>query len=168
MLSAERLIAGSRAVPAAPLGPTCIVGAAGTRYLRRMSIPVPLERLRAALEERGGGAYLLTVSDDGRAHAVHVPVRWEGDALAADVGRRSAANATVRPAVSLLFPVRTPDDYSLIVDGTAATMASDDRQRVRITPTKAVLHRPAPAPYSTSACRADCVPLLPPAERGGS
>ena len=128
-----------------------------------MSIPVPLERLRAAVAERGRIAYVLTVSDDGRPHAVHGTVRWEGDALAADVGRRSAANAAARPAVSLLYPVRSDGDYSLIVDGTA-TVAG---QRLLVTPTRAVLHRPAPAPDPASAsCEADCVPLFPPSTRG--
>jgi hypothetical protein len=131
-----------------------------------MSIPVPLDRLRAALDERPGGAYLLTVSSDGRPHAVHVPVRWDGDVLTADVGKRSAANAAQRPSVSLLYPVRTPDDYSLIVDGTATSGPADGGAQVRITPTKAVLHRPAAAPDPTSTCDADCVPLLPPAGRG--
>ena len=58
-----------------------------------MTIPVALEGLRAALAERGGTAYLLTVSDDGGPHAVSRPLRWEADALAADVGTRTAANA---------------------------------------------------------------------------
>ncbi len=126
-----------------------------------MSIPVPLEGLRAAVEERGGRAYLITVSDDPRPHAVHVPVRWEGDVLAADVGTRSAANAAARPAVSLLYPIRADGDYSLIVDGTAVVTAREDAHRLLITPTKAVLHRPAAAPDPQSACSADCVPLLP-------
>ena len=95
-----------------------------------MSIPVPLERLRAALEERGGSAYVLTVSDDARPHAVHVPVRWEGDVLAADVGKRSAANAAARPVVSLLYPVRADGDYSLIVDGTAVVASREDGHRL--------------------------------------
>jgi hypothetical protein len=127
-----------------------------------MSIPVPLERLRAALAERGASAYVLTVSDDGSPHAVHAPVRWEGDALAADVGRRSAANATARPSVSLLYPVRAADDYSLIVDGAAAVTATANGGRVLVTPRRAVLHRPAPAAADATAsgCAADCVPLL--------
>ena len=125
-----------------------------------MSIPVPLERLRAAVAERGPNAYVLTVSDDGRPHAVHAPVRWQDDVLAVDVGRRSAANATVRPAVSLLFSIRTDDDYSLIVDGSAAVVSDADAHRLLVTPAKAVLHRPAPAPDpTTSSCGADCVPL---------
>jgi len=124
-----------------------------------MSVPVPLPRLRAAIEERGASGYLLTVCDDGSPHAVHTPVGWEGDSIVADVGKRSAANAAARPAVSLLFPVREDGDYSLIVDGTAVVDAHDGR-RLRITPTKAVLHRPAAAPDPASPCDADCVPLL--------
>jgi hypothetical protein len=125
-----------------------------------MSIPVPVERLRAAIEERGRVAYLLTVSDDGRPHAVHGPLSWDGDALVADVGRRTAANAAARPSVSLLFPVRSDGDYSLIVDGTAAIPPGGDGRRLSITPTKAVLHRPAAVPDPTASCEADCVPLL--------
>ena len=52
--------------------------------------------------------------------------------------------------VSLLYPVRSEGDYSLIVDG----------RRLCITPTKAVLHRPATAPDPASLCAADCVPLV--------
>ena len=133
-----------------------------------MTIPVPLERLRAALEERGGDAYLLTVTDEGCPHAVHVPVRWEGDELVTEVGKRSAANAVARPAVSLLFPVRRSGDYSLIVDGTAAVEPGESGRRVRIAPSKAVLHRAAPAPTPDAACDADCVPVLPdPTGRAG-
>jgi hypothetical protein len=131
-----------------------------------MSIPVPMDALRAAVEERGRRAYVLTVSDDGRPHAVHGAVRWEGDVLAAVVGRRSAANAAARPSVSLLYPVRADGDYSLIIDGTAALATGADGQRLLITPTRAVLHRPAAAPApTTSTCDADCVPLLPPSTR---
>jgi len=121
-----------------------------------MSIPVALDGLRAALAERPPAAYLLTVSEDGRPHAVHVPVVWYGDRLAADVGKRTASNAAARPAVSLLYPLRRDDDYSLIVDGTAEVGG----QRVLVTPIKAILHRPAVAPDPASACAADCVPLL--------
>ena len=131
-----------------------------------MSIPVPLERLRAAIAERGGRAYVLTVSDDGSPHAVHASVRWEGDVLAADVGRRSAANVGARLAASLLYPVRSEDDDSLIVDGTATVASGDGGQRLLLTPTRAVLHRPARSSAATrSACDADCVPLFPPPRR---
>ena len=131
-----------------------------------MSIVVALERLRAAVTERGPRAYVVTVSDDGTPHAVHAAVRWEGDVLAADVGRRSAANAAARPAISLLYPVRSDDDHSLIVDGTATVASGDDGPRLLVSPTRAVLHRPAATRDATAtSCEADCVPLLPPSGR---
>lgn len=135
-----------------------------------MSVAVALAELRAALAERPSAAYLLTVSDDGRPHAVHVALAWDGDRLAAEVGRRTAANAAARPSVSLVFPLRTADDYSLIVDGTASPAeapTAGEARRVLIAPTKAVLHRAAAAPDPSSACGSDCVPLveLPPRPR---
>ena len=126
-----------------------------------MSIPVPLDRLLVAIAERGGSAYVLTVGDDGRAHAVHCGVCWEGDFLTADVGKRTASNAGARPSISLLYPIRGDGDYSLIVDGTARVASREDGQRLLITPTRAVLHRPAAVPDPTASCAADCVPLLP-------
>jgi hypothetical protein len=125
-----------------------------------MSIPVSLDRLRAASEERGPSAYVLTVSEDGRPHAVHGPVCWKGAVMAAEVGRRTAANAATRPVVSLLFAVRADGDYSLIVDGTATVERTESGHRLLVTPIKAVLHRPATVPDPTSSCTADCVPLL--------
>jgi hypothetical protein len=120
-----------------------------------MSIPVPVEGIRAALAERGNKAYLLTVSEDARPHAVHGALAWEGDRLVLEAGKRTVANAGAHPHVSLLSPGATDDDYSLIIDGTAAV----EGQRVMITPTKGVLHRPAPSPDPTSSCSHDCVPL---------
>ena len=131
-----------------------------------MSIPVPLLRLRAAIEERDGAAYLLTVSDDGSPHAVHAPVCWEGEVLVAEIGKRSAANAAARPAVSVLFPVRGVGDYSLIVDGTATVTSSDGARRMTVAPARAVLHRPAVVSDPTAPCAADCVPLLRPGPEG--
>ena len=127
-----------------------------------MSIPVPIERLLLEVETRGESAYLLTVSDDGRPHAVHVPVRWQENKLAVEAGKRSAANAAARPAVSLLYTMREPGDYSLIIDGTAVISAGTTGPVLLITPTAAVLHRPAKVPDPSSACGADCVPLLSP------
>lgn len=121
-----------------------------------MSIPVAVEELREALRERGDTAYLLTVTDDGSPHAVHLSLRWQDDVLAMEVGKRTAANAAARPVVSLLCPVRSAGDYSLIIDGTAVVA----ERELRVTPTKAVLHRAAAAPDPTAACGHDCVPIV--------
>lgn len=128
-----------------------------------MSIPVALDELRST----SGGyrfAYLMTTSDDGRPHAVAVSPAHDGaDLVVTGVGRRTASNAEARPAVSLVWPPDVIDGCSLIVDGQASVErgAGADGARVVVSPTKAVLHRPAPSPDPTSSCTSDCrsVPL---------
>jgi hypothetical protein len=122
-----------------------------------MSIPVALDGLRAAVAERTLAPYLLTVNDDGRPHAVAVQPVWDGDALVADAGRRTCTNAAARPLVSLVWPAADGAGYSLIVDGDASV----DGGRVRVVPTTAVLHRPAPSPAAPAdgGCGNDCVPV---------
>jgi hypothetical protein len=106
-----------------------------------MSIAVPLDELEAKLDEFPW-CYLVTVRDDGRPQSLAVPTRMVDGALVATVGQRAAQNATARPNVTLLFPGPTGTDYSLIVDGDAAV----DGDQITITPTWAVLHRPALGP----------------------
>lgn len=123
-----------------------------------MSIPVPMDRLAATLADFDL-AYLLTVTDDGRSHVAAVSVAAGGAAFAVTgTGRGSRRNAAARPAVTLLWPPRDPHGHSLIVDGTAETAGED----LTLTPSRAVLHRPAPAPEpAAGACGADCVELVP-------
>jgi len=103
-----------------------------------MSIPVPLDELESRLAHFPW-AYLVTVRDDGRAQALAVPTRIAHHALVATVGGGAAHNATARPQVTMLFPGPSGSEMSLIVDGTAEV----DGDRIAITPTWAVLHRPA-------------------------
>lgn len=130
-----------------------------------MSIPVELEQLAATMEGYGF-AYLLTVSDDLRAHAVAATPEWDGDELVMSAGRRTVANAAVRSSISLVWPPTEPGGYSLICDGDCS--AADGVVRFR--PAKAVLHRPADHAGAASAagadvagsCGNDCVPVLSP------
>ncbi len=119
--------------------------------------------LQSVVRERGGHAYIVTVSEEGGPHAVWVPVCWERDGLVAEVGAQTAANAAARPQVSLLYPVRDAGDYSLIVDGAASV---EETRLVRIRPTKVVLHRPGLPADSASSCGADCVPIAVPLSIG--
>ncbi len=124
-----------------------------------MIVPVgALTRLEAAVKERGERAYVMTVSASGRPHVTYAPVRCAGDRLAADVGTQTLRNAQAQPMVTLLFPVRSADDYSLIVDGAAAIDPAG--QQLWLTPTRAVLHRPGAPSDPASSCSADCVPLF--------
>jgi hypothetical protein len=73
------------------------------------------------------------------------------------IGRRTRENALARPAVGVIWPPQSEADYSLIVDGQAVVTGDS----LRITPTRAVLHRPAPAPEPTvpGVCGSDCMEL---------
>jgi len=103
-----------------------------------VSVQVPLDELQEKSAEFGW-AYLLTVRDDLRPHAVAVSPTWADGALVMAVGRGSARNATARSSITLCFPPVDTTGFSLIVDGTAAV--EDDV--VTLAPTAAVLHRPA-------------------------
>jgi hypothetical protein len=144
------------ATPQAP-APAWEIYSASPRagYHRHVSVPVPLDSLRAEIARLGQDAYVLTVSPDGRSHSVSVSVSWAGDDLVMGGGTKTLANATDRPLVSLLWPPAEAGGYSLIVDGTAR---ADDGLLV-VRPTRAILHRRAP----TSAGGSDCVALYPPA-----
>jgi hypothetical protein len=126
-----------------------------------VSIAVDLAALRAQIEDRSRAPYVLTVSPDGRPHAVAIITRWDGDSLILEPGNRTAANATDRPVVSLVWPPDASDGYSLIVDAsvTAVDAPGDGHNRLVLAPTKAVLHRPATVPGPTDGCTADCIPL---------
>ena len=103
-----------------------------------MSVPVALDELRDEVTRSGPVAFLLTVSEGTSPHAVSAAPTWDGDVLVVDAGRTTSANAAAAPAVSVIWP-RSGEDYSLIVDGSAVVDA--DAGTVRITPTRAILHR---------------------------
>lgn len=115
-----------------------------------MSIKVALDEVRSVASGQAPFAYLLTVSEDQSAHAVAVAPSIGDGEITFSGGRTSCANAIARPNVSLLWPPADPADYSLIVDGIAAV----DGDRVCITPTRAVRHRPA-----ASGAGSDCAPV---------
>lgn len=122
-----------------------------------MSIPVEVSSLATVLT-RYRFAYLMTNSATGAPHAVAVAAVLQGSDLVVNgIGRRTRANALAQPAVGLLWPPQSEADYSLIVDGQAVVTG----ESLRITPTRAVLHRPAPSPEPkvSGACGSDCVEL---------
>ena len=111
--------------------------------------------------DKYGYAYLMTVGDSGRVHAVAVhPTLSDGVVIVAEGGGRTLHNAAARPAISLVWPPAAGGGYSLIVDGDAR----QDDGILSITPTRAVLHRAATpvlvgAAADDDSCRADCIEL---------
>jgi len=131
-----------------------------------MSIEVELSEL-ADTVARYRFAYLLTVGDDGRSRALAVTPGIDGAALVVEaVGRRSRENLLAQPEVTLLWPPVSVDGYSLIVDGEASVR----EESVRVTPIRAVLHRPALKPDSPTpgGCESDCIELSLPARPDSS
>ena len=106
-----------------------------------MSIPVPLSDV-AGVIATAGQAFLVTVSDDGRAHVAGVVCQAGDEAITVSCGRRSAANAALRPAVTLLFPAPRPDGFVLLLDATAVAHGDGADATLALTPTSAVLHKP--------------------------
>jgi len=136
--------------------------ARAVRTLAVVSVPVELADLAATIREQGPTAYLLSTADDGRPHAVAVTPVLAGPTVEVEAGRRTRANVATRPLVSLLWPPSDPQGYSLIVDGVAALGdPSGEGPTVRVTPSSAVLHRPAPAAPTSAAsgCGSDCEPV---------
>ena len=125
-----------------------------------MSVKVDLDRLHEETTRFGPSPYVLTVSDDGRPHAVAVVVEWDGDQLVLGAGRSTAANATDRPGVTLLWPPYELGGYSLLVDGSATVTPADGEEpaRIAVQPEKAILHRSPPG-IDRSGHGSDCVRL---------
>lgn len=123
-----------------------------------MSIPVDVADLARALGDFGAG-YLLSVTAEGRVKAVTIePEVVDGVLLVTGPGRGSCANVTARPSVTALFPPLEPRGFTLLVDGTGEVDGDD----VRLTPTSAVLHRPAShsdGPAAPGGCGHDCAPV---------
>ena len=122
-----------------------------------MSVKVELGELAAKIDEYDF-AYLVTVSDEGRAHVLRCGRRSPTHGLVVDgVGRHSQANAAAHPTVTLVWPPAEPGGYSLLVDGTATV----DGSTITVAPTKAILHRPAPGPDGRRA-GSDCAEVARP------
>jgi hypothetical protein len=123
-----------------------------------MSIPVDVADLAKALEDFGAG-YLLTTSAEGTVKVVTVEPAVVGDVVVVEApGGGTVRNLAGRAAVTLVFPPREPKGFTLLVDGTGAVEGDD----VRVTPTGAVLHRPAShadGPPPPDGCGHDCAPV---------
>ncbi len=126
-----------------------------------MSIPVEVADLNTALADFGAG-YLLTAAAGGRVKAVTVEPRVvDGRMVVTGPGRGSVANVGANPLVTVLFPPLAQRGYTLLVDGEAVVDGDD----VLVTPSGAVLHRPAShsdgpgPPAGAGGCGHDCTPV---------
>jgi hypothetical protein len=105
-----------------------------------MSVLVELADLGARIAEFGDRAFLVSVGGDGKAHVVSTAVVWCDGVIEAGAGRRTRANVTTQPAVTLLWPAVPGGPFSLIVDA-GADAPDDGDGPLTLRPQHAVLHR---------------------------
>jgi hypothetical protein len=119
---------------------------------------VDFDRLAAALSDYHA-AYLITVDDEYQVHTVDVEPELDDQVITVGlVGGTTRRNIDRRTAVTLLWPPHERGGYSLIVDGTCQLDggdAGDDTATLRVTPTRALLHRKADP--ADGGVRHDCV-----------
>ena len=102
-----------------------------------MSIAVALEELPGKVTEYPF-CFLVTTGEE-RSHLLAVKPAVVEAGLRCETGHSSRANVVRNPLVVLLFPPVEPDGFSMIVDGRGEVNGDG----VVVTPTWAVLHRPA-------------------------
>lgn len=121
-----------------------------------MSVPVDLDELAGALADFTF-AYLITVGDDHRAHAIAVePVLTDGVFDVGPAGATTSRNVAAHDGITLVWPPREAGGHTLIVDGIGTLAAGS----LTVAPTRAVLHRRATAgPVGPTDCPHDCTPL---------
>ncbi len=102
-------------------------------------------------------AYLVTVDDGHRAHAVAVdPVLANGVIDVGTVGASTRRNLEQHDGVMLVWPPRERGGYTLIVDGRGEPTDTT----LQVVPDRAVLHRrAAPGAVTKPGCKDDCLRL---------
>lgn len=121
-----------------------------------MGNPVDIQALAKAIADFDF-AYLITIADGDRIHTSAVKPTIEGENLCVHApSSRVQANTAQRSNVSLIWPPREPNGYSLIVDGVALL----EGDNLSVTPSRAILHRPEIiAPPDGDSCVSDCIEL---------
>ena len=102
-----------------------------------MSIAVALEELTEKVADYPF-CYLVTTGEE-RPHLLAVKPSAVKGGLRCETGHSSRTNVVHNPLVVLLFPPTEPNGFSMIVDGEGEVNGDG----IVITPTWAVLHRPA-------------------------
>jgi len=102
---------------------------------------VPLPTLPSVIARYGDAPYLVTAGPSGAPRVLQVRLDGVGaSAWGCTAGRSAVANVAARPQAVLIFASLEGDGFSLLVDVDAAA----EGDRLVLTPTSAVLHRPAP------------------------
>lgn len=108
-----------------------------------MSIPVALDEIEETARPLGPAAFVVANAEAGPPLVLHAVIRFDHGELCTTLGRRMRRAVAAAPDVAVVWPPSTPGAMSLIVD-TVAVAPADADGGVRLRPTGAVWHRPAP------------------------
>jgi hypothetical protein len=103
---------------------------------------VPLDTLESVAATLGPTAYAVVSDAPGPPRITHVFPAFSGSTITFGLGRRSVELLGREHQLGLLWPATEQEAMSLIVDAEVGDVFEDGR--VRVTPTSAVRHRPAP------------------------
>lgn len=107
-----------------------------------MSMEVPLDTLDSVAASHGPTAYAVVSDPQGPPRITHVTPVFADGSISFGLGRRSVALLDEHGTLGLLWPATDDQTMSLIVDAEVGDVSEDGH--VRVTPTWAVRHRPAP------------------------
>ncbi|MFL3012050.1 MAG: hypothetical protein ACJZ1Z_03660 [Acidimicrobiales bacterium] len=107
-----------------------------------MSIKVTIEDIDKRLSEYGHSAFVVTMTEEGKAKIVHSVISLEDDCLICSPGKGTLKNLADSSSVSLIFPPHSDDAYSMIIDGDGQILDSE-KGSIKVKITGGVLHRPA-------------------------
>jgi len=111
-------------------------------YNFTMSIKVTIEDIDKRLDEYGNSAFVVTMTEEGKAKIVHSLIFLEDDFLICTPGKGTIKNLTASSSVSLIFPPYSDGGFSMIIDGVGQILDLE-KGFMKVTITGGVLHRSA-------------------------
>jgi hypothetical protein len=121
-------------------------------------------RLEVEAAKFSTAPHLVTVTGDRKPHISVVSPVWhpvDGRLIVSAPSRWTESEGAGHRDVTLVWPAAVAGNYSLIVDGTAATLSEEAGRQLAVTPTRAVLHRPEHVERPGQVCPSDCIQILP-------
>ena len=107
-----------------------------------MSIKVTIEDIDKRLAEYGNSAFVVTMTEAGKAKIVHSVISLEDNCLICSPGKGTLKNLADSSSVSLIFPPHSDDGFSMIIDGDGQIL-DPEKGSIKVKITGSVLHRPA-------------------------
>ena len=107
-----------------------------------MSIKVTIEDIDKRFAEYGNSAFVVTMTEAGKAKIVHSVISLEDDCLICSPGKGTLKNLADSSSVSLIFPPHSDDGFSMIIDGDGQIL-DPEKGSIKVKITGGVLHRPA-------------------------